>query len=77
MNAEKMIKDYLVKNGFDGLYDDEPNSGCCCELNNLIPCYDSVAYPLDCKPGYKVEDNQGSISDYLIVEDKPKKGEKP
>ena len=50
MNENKTIKDivkeYLEKNGFDGLY--YPGE-CACKLSNLFPCEDT---PVDCIAGY-------------------------
>lgn len=59
MNAASIIREYLVKNGFDGLH----NGGICgCDLDDLIPCEESIA---DCRPGYKVYQYEGDKRHYL------------
>ncbi|MCK9596632.1 hypothetical protein M0R19_05570 [Candidatus Pacearchaeota archaeon] len=47
MNVLEITKDYLIKNGYDGLY----THNCNCLLSNLMPCCDVTS---DCKPGYKL-----------------------
>ena len=45
--VKEILKDYLDKNGFDGLVGDD--CGCCC--NDLIPCDgDDIGY---CEAGFK------------------------
>lgn len=72
LTVKDIIKDYLVANGYDGLYTDD--CGCCCERENLMPCYDGD-YMLNCKPGYKCTCNKPEDSDsphrWHIVSDKP------
>ena len=34
MNVREIVKEYLEKNGYDGLYSDE----CGCQSNDLMPC---------------------------------------
>jgi hypothetical protein len=47
MKAKQIIKDFLDKNGYDGLCGDD----CGCGKDDLAPC-DNLA--LDCEPAYKV-----------------------
>jgi hypothetical protein len=65
-NAIEIIKDYLERNGFDGLYT-PGECGCC--LDDLIPCDED---PSRCLPGYKKDCGTGEW-DFLIGprEDKP------
>jgi len=42
-----IVKQYLVANGFDGLFHE---SNCACQLSDLCPCGE---YFGDCEPGYK------------------------
>ena len=46
MNGKEIIKEYLIKNGFDGLYADD----CGCFIDDLMPC--SSEYCLECEPGH-------------------------
>jgi hypothetical protein len=66
MNCAEIIKEYLEKNGYDGLFNVDGECGC--EINNLNPCGECLA---DCEPGYKHEDKSGE-HDWLIC-DKPTK----
>lgn len=43
MNVKKIVKAWLIENGYDGLYGGE----CECSLDDLMPCFD------DCEAGYK------------------------
>ena len=49
MTVTEIIKEYLVKNNYDGLYAEN----CGCLLDDLIPCLDWFSE--DCKAGHKVE----------------------
>ena len=46
----EIVKEYLMKNRFDGLYNKE--FGCGCPINNLNPCGD---FNSNCTAGYQVE----------------------
>ena len=46
MTVKEIIKDYLGKNGFDGLC----SENCGCGLYNLMPCGNDDA--LSCEPAY-------------------------
>lgn len=51
MRIENIVKNYLIENNFDGLYNE--NYPCACEINNLFPCgFDGQI--LNCSPGYKL-----------------------
>ena len=65
----EIIREYLKKNGFDGLYNRE--LGCGCSINNLNPCGD---INIDCTAGYQVEAPPGADYDDYICgskNDKP------
>ena len=67
----KMVEEYLMKNHFDGLYNEE--LGCGCPLNNLNPCGD---INIDCKAGFKVEASKtpyGNDYDYYICAERREK----
>ena len=49
-DIRKIVMEYLVKNGFDGLYTND-YQGCACGKNNLIECSDGCWK--DCEPGYE------------------------
>lgn len=46
MNIVEITKDWLKKNGYDGLYQ---LGECSCSLNDLFPCGELY---VDCKAGY-------------------------
>ena len=54
MNVKEIVKDYLVKNGYGGLYN---KSECCCSINRLMDC--GVEELVKCRPAYThiVDDN--------------------
>ena len=67
-NTLGMIRDYLQRNGFDGLYlDDE----CGCRLDDLFPC--GGEYIEDCKAGVVSPCDCGDHSWHIG----PKKGINP
>lgn len=49
-NIKEIVKAFLEKNGFDGLFDDL--GACGCENSDLMPCDESV---WNCLPGYKIK----------------------
>ena len=50
VNVRQIVKDYLIKNKFDGIWNAEIPCGC--EINDLMPCED---WGIDiCEPGYKI-----------------------
>ena len=49
MTTREIVKEYLEKNGYDGLY----SSYCSCALNDLMPCDDEVC--AGCEAGYFVK----------------------
>lgn len=49
MNGKEIIKEYLEKNGFDGLYSDDGDCGC--EVSDLMPCESDDC--MSCNAGYK------------------------
>lgn len=53
------IKDWLRKNGYDGLWFYCPSQGCGCTLDDFAPCGED---PLECSPGKIVrKDDDGTI----------------
>ena len=48
MDIRKIIEDYLVAGGYDGLYCGE----CACGIEDLWPCAE-IGNVEDCSPGYK------------------------
>ncbi len=50
MTIAEIVKDYLKREGYDGLYQ---SGECACLADDLMPCCeDSIA---DCEAGYKVD----------------------
>lgn len=48
MNVRKIVKQYLIDNGYDGLC----TIDCGCGVDDLAPCSDICIY--DCEAGHKV-----------------------
>lgn len=48
MNIREIVDDYLLKNGFDGLFN--PECDCGCARDDLMPCSDCTT---ECEPGYR------------------------
>jgi hypothetical protein len=46
--VKAIIKEYLVANGYDGLFN--PDGDCACSNDDLNPCDEPMA---DCEAGYK------------------------
>ena len=59
-NYKEMIADWLLSNGYDGLWNgfDE----CSCEPGDMVPC-DFIS--IECEPGYKIPCDCGDC-DYHI-----------
>ena len=69
MTVREIVKKYLQKNGFDGLYNELLECGC--DLNDLMCCPEDC---FDCKAGYKViitkknqEEYEGKVGDWVIT----------
>ena len=58
ISINRIVREYLYENGFDGLCD--PNSKCCCDYECLLSCKDEHIF-YQCKPGYKVKDKDGGF----------------
>ena len=63
MNVKKIVKEYLEKNGFDGLY--TPGE-CSCKLEDLIQC--DMCGLEECMPGYLQPGDEDY--DFFIGKDK-------
>lgn len=62
MDIYDILKDWLKKNGYDGLC--YPEEECGCLLEDLAPCIQPSL--LNCKAGHKEKAPQGSLSDYFV-----------
>lgn len=51
VSCADMVRDYLERNGYDGLVDDGRECGCC--LEDLMPC--GGEYAMTCEAGYRVD----------------------
>jgi hypothetical protein len=49
-DVKSIVREYLKKNGYDGLYNEWGECGCVNE--DLFPCGSD---PIECKPGHKIE----------------------
>ncbi len=58
----EIIKQYLVENEYDGLYNEDID--CACELSDLAPCGQTMA---ECTSGYK---HKLGDYDFTIKEDR-------
>jgi hypothetical protein len=50
INIINIVKEYLIDNGYDGLY--HPIETCGCVLREIAPCEGCV---FECRPGYKIK----------------------
>ncbi len=50
ITTKQIVKEYLEKNGYDGLYSEE----CVCLIKDLAPCCEDF---MDCLAGYKTSCN--------------------
>lgn len=77
MNIREIIKEYLLKNGFGGLFN---NEDCGCDIDDLFPCDNC---PDECVPAYKVRcspdacnnkecEGQGYDEEFCYTTEKPK-----
>ena len=73
-DVNNMIKEYLIKNGYDGLYNGD--WGCGCTINDLAPCGDNI---INCNAGYKLskEDakEMGDYDTFIYSEKQLERGE--
>lgn len=66
--VKEIVKQYLIKHGYDGLYSDLFECGC--HVGHLMPCERFTNKdPYACFPGYKVEDPSDEY-EFLIVAEK-------
>lgn len=72
ISCSDMIREYLEKNGYDGLVDSE--IACSCKLDDLMPCGNDMV--MDCVAGHKVEgcnpDCGGGCDFHIVAGEKPK-----
>jgi len=68
MDVKEIIKEYLSKNGYDGLVNAEGECGCLSD--DLAPCDNMES---ECLPGYKTKCNCGEGCNFHISS--TKKGE--
>jgi len=69
MNVQEIVREYLKKNEFDGLYN---SWECACGIDDLMPCDEVMP---DCMPGYKqvMTESESSEFDFIIGPEKPTK----
>ena len=70
ITVKEIIKEYLIKNNYDGLY--IPGE-CACKIGDLCPCEGNC---IDCQPGYfqnKEDVGYSEDCDFYIGPKKPTK----
>lgn len=65
--VEDIVREYLAKNGYDGLYNDAGD--CACKLDNLFVC-DQVG--TECSAGYLQPSDKNGEYEFRIGEEKTK-----
>ena len=65
--VKEIVRRYLIKHGYDGLYSDLLECGC--SVDDLMPCEGFNSNPYQCRPGYKVKDPPDEF-EFLIVAEK-------
>ena len=61
MNAKEIISDYLLKNGYEGLFNEDADCGCPVN-DDFMSCSGEMC--VDCQPGYRLPGNEEY--DFLI-----------
>jgi len=64
----EMVREYLEKNGYDGLC--EKDGECGCQLSDLMPC--GGEYAMECVAGWKRNRWPDECADFYIVPGKTK-----
>jgi len=65
MKPVNIVRDWLIKHGYDGLCNSD--YGCGCRLDNLMPCEELT----NCQPGYLVYDDPVNYPNGYISTEKP------
>lgn len=63
MEVVDIVKEYLIKNKYDGLYSCESGDLCCCTIDDLEPCGEMRG---NCEAGHKVPCECGEGCDFHI-----------
>lgn len=73
MELEEIVKDWLIKNGYDGLWNADE---CGCSVEDFMPCGEPSRY---CEAGHRKTAPPGSGVDFLMYPGKanPADGVKP
>ena len=66
ISVKQIVRQYLGRHGYDGLYSEIAGCGCSSEPGSFMPCDNN---PDDCRPGYKVADPSDEF-EFLIVPEK-------
>ena len=67
MNVKEIVLDYLLKNKYEGLFNE--GSECGCLIDDFMPCCDGLC--VDCQPGYKLPGDEEC--DFLVGPEQFKK----
>ena len=68
MNVQEILRSWLTKHGYDGLFNGDGH--CACLRVNLMPC---CSYCAGCEPGYLAPCDCGDHN-WHIVREKPEDG---
>lgn len=66
MNVKEIALEWLKEHGYDGLYNEHRNCGCC--QDDFMDCDWQEGF---CEPAYKIPSNDPDF-DYLMTTEKPK-----
>ena len=66
MDIHKAVEEWLIRNKYDGLYNDDNDEPCGCFVTDVAPCGEDM---LACEPGYYVKKEGG----WRIVPEKKKR----
>jgi hypothetical protein len=62
MTVKEIVREYLIKNGFEGLVNQD--SECGCDMEDLIVCDERCN---NCEPAYRHKCPEGHEADYLMT----------
>ena len=60
MNVKEIVLDYLSRNSYEGLFNED--SECGCSVDDFMPCSDGMS--AECQPGFRLSGN--GECDFLI-----------
>ena len=70
MNVKEIVLDYLSKNSYEGLFNEDLDCGC--PIDDFMPCWDGKY--AECQPGYRLP---GDEENDFLIGPKPEQKEIP